>query len=391
MGSAKSGIAKHRKIMMIKRFIRALAAATLAVAAVGCGNDNEPIIISRDNSSSTVTVDTTATVKEGKVCLAYCTYYGDALPNPQIVTHINYAFAEVYVTNGEYKGFKLRNEDRFKQVVALKSQNTNLKVCLSFTNGVENSDNTADKGFSAIAADDNARKQFAKDCLDFVNKWNIDGIDMDWEFPGMTYGSTYYDPANDVDNFTLLMKQLRATLGNNKLLTYAGYVKDVQATSDGKRYIDVMAVEPYVDFVNLMTYDMDESPNFQSAISKSSSYWDCKRALAAYSAVGHPFSKILLGIPFYVRHDYNSGGLIDYKDLSSLGSEYDIDNWDNDAKTPYVTLNGNFYGSYDNVRSISIKGTWVGGLGLKGMMYWENSEDDDNNTLARAVWNAVMR
>ena len=66
-----------------------------------------------------------------KICLAYCTYYGNMLPDPNLVTHINYAFAELYVKNGVYQQFKLQgNESRFKSVMQLKQQNPNLKICL---------------------------------------------------------------------------------------------------------------------------------------------------------------------------------------------------------------------------------------------------------------------
>ncbi|MEI3468794.1 MAG: glycosyl hydrolase family 18 protein [Bacteroides intestinalis] len=42
------------------------------------------------------------------------------------------------------------------------------------------------------------RKQFAQDCKKFVQQEGIDGIDIDWEFPGMTFGSNAYDPLVDV-------------------------------------------------------------------------------------------------------------------------------------------------------------------------------------------------
>ena len=96
-----------------------------------------------------------------KICLAYCTYYGNMLPDPNLVTHINYAFAELYVKNGVYQQFKLQgNESRFKSVMQLKQQNPNLKICLSFTHTVSNSDNSQGGGFSAMAASPEMRKQF---------------------------------------------------------------------------------------------------------------------------------------------------------------------------------------------------------------------------------------
>ena len=102
-------------------------------------------------------------------------------------------------------------------------------------------------------------------------------------------------------------------------------------------------------------------------------------------------NKIVLGIPFYVRHAWDgANSVIDYRQLTSLPSEYNIDNWSDAAQTPFVTLNGVFFGSYDNPRSITIKGQWARERGLRGLMNWECSEDDDNRTLANAVWNAVM-
>ena len=41
---------------------------------------------------------------EGKVALAYVTYYGQRIPDPSLLTHIAYAFAELYVSDGTYHG-----------------------------------------------------------------------------------------------------------------------------------------------------------------------------------------------------------------------------------------------------------------------------------------------
>lgn len=135
-----------------------------------------------------------------------------------------------------------------------------MKILLSFTNSVSNTDNSQDGGFSALAKSPEMRKQFAQDCKAFVSSEGIDGIDIDWEFPGMTFGSNAYDELVDVENFTLLMKDLRAALGQSTLLTYAGYCMDKRPQGEGYKYIDVKAVDPYVDFVNIMVYDLVDAP-----------------------------------------------------------------------------------------------------------------------------------
>lgn len=384
-----------------KVITRWAVAACLAVAMEACGSDEpaNPAGGGTDTGTDPAPTETLETAKDGRICLAYAPYYRTSLlPNPAIVTHINYAFAEVYVVNGEYKTFKLQgdnDEAQFRKVVALKSQNPKLKICLSFSHTVVNSDNQQAGGFSDIAASDDNRRRFAADCLAFVQRWGIDGIDLDWEFPGISWSGAKCDPAHDVDNFTLLVKQLRETLGNRYLLTFAGYVMDKQPTSGGWRYIDLKAVLPYVDFINIMTYDL-QSNKPHSAVDQPSAYWDIERTRKAYLAAGVPYEKMVLGIPFYVRHSFDGpNSAVDWKDLNALAASdkaFKIDNWDSEAQTPYVTYNGQFWGGYDNPESIAKKGRrYVGGFGMKGMLYWDCGADDARYTLSKACWNAVMK
>lgn len=375
----------------MKRFFAIVAIAT-AMMIASCSEDpyQSGIQSGGENDES----EELLPAKDGRVAIAYVTYYGKSIPDPMLMTHINYAFAELYVKDGVYKGFKLQgNEDRFRQVVALKKKNPNLKISLSFSHTVTNEDNSQGGGFSALAKSDEYRKAFAKDCRDFCSKWGIDGIDIDWEFPGLSWSGHACDPSVDVENHVLLMKQLRETLGTRYLLTYAGYVKNVIETDEGRKYIDIAAVDPYVDFVNVMTYDMDAAPHHQSALRDKSAYVDCERAIKAYTDAGVAASKLVLGIPFYGRISFDkSPGAIDYNKIIQLDkNDYKIDNWDSDANVPYVTYKGTYYCGYDNEKSIAIKGDWIRSLGMKGMMYWDYNADDNQHTLCKAVWQAVMK
>ena len=132
-------------------------------------------------------------------------------------------------------------------------------------------------------------------------KYGLDGIDLDWEFPGLSWSGQAVDKAVDTQNHILLMKQLRETLGKEYLLTYAGYVMDKQNVSGGFRYIDIKALDEIVDYVNLMTYDMDDAGDPHNALNCPSAYWDITRTWNAYVAAGATPSKLVLGIPFYGR------------------------------------------------------------------------------------------
>jgi chitinase len=374
---------------MIKKLLPAIIlAASVLILPLSCEKEPQPEPKPEEKPY------VPATLKEGRVALAYVTYWGTQIPDARIITHINYAFAELYVRNGVYQGFKLQgNEGRFKQIVDLKKNHPHLKILVSFTHVVDNYDNIQGGSFSALAKSDEYRKAFAQDCLEFIEEWGIDGIDIDWEFPGLSWSGAASDPAVDVQNHILLMKQLRETIGNNYLLTYAGYVMDKKAVTGGYRYIDIKAVDQYVDFVNIMTYDMDAAPKHHSALSDSRAYWDCTRAVSAYRNAGVEYNKMVLGIPFYGRHSYSEKPQsLNYSTILSLDKTiYKIDNWDAVSKTPFVTKNGLFFCGYDNPQSIDNKANWARGLGLKGMMYWQYDADDYKGTLRKAVWESVMK
>lgn len=378
-----------------------VAFALMAMTLIACGGDDP--IPEPENPEKT---DTEQEDKDklypdelypevaDRVVVSYVTYYGSKIPDVKYMTHINYAFAELVVDdNNVYQSFKLQGkESRFKSIVDLKKKKPSLKILLSFTHG-SSKDYSAEKpfgGFSAMARSDADRKKFAQDCLDFCKKWGIDGIDIDWEFPGMSWSSdVLYDRQIDVENYTLLMKQLRETLGDDYLLTYAGYVFDAQSTSDGgRRYIDVKAVDPYVDWVNIMTYNMTSEAH--SALNNPKLWVDCKRAVKHYTEKGVAPSKLVLGVPFFgwgeVTWTYKS---IIAKDQT----KYKIDNWDVASSVPYVTeiATGKRLCAYDNPKSIVMKGDFARGAGLKGMMSWEYDQDDAKLSLNTAMWQSVMK
>lgn len=332
---------------------------------------------------------------EGRHATAYVTYYGSLTPDPEVMTHINYAFAELYVRDGVYQGFKVQgNLSRFEQIAALKKKNPDLKICLSFSHTVANSDNKQDGGFSAMCKSEAGRRAFAEDCLAFLKKYNLDGVDLDWEFPGLSWSGAACDPSCDTDNYVLLVKQLRETLGTSYTISYAGYCSDKTSVSGGYRYVDIKAMDPYVDYVNIMAYDLDEAPHHHSALNDTRAYKDCNRAVNAYLTAGVSPDKLVLGLPFYGRHSFStSPTAISYKKILQLDRyQYRRNQWDDKASCPFVaTMGGAFYCGYDNPRSIGLKGAWVREKGMLGLMYWEYDQDDAKGTLRKAVWNAVMQ
>ena len=134
--------------------------------------------------------------------MAYVTSWTDEIPDPSHMTHINYAFGHV---NDSFNGVRVDNPDRLRSIVALKKQNPALKVLVSVGGW-------GSGRFSEMAADPKNRKAFANSCKKLVKDFNLDGIDIDWEYPTSSAAGISSSPA-DTDNFSALMHDLRKALG----------------------------------------------------------------------------------------------------------------------------------------------------------------------------------
>jgi chitinase len=80
---------------------------------------------------------------------------------------------------------------------------------------------------------------------------------------------------------------------------------DKQPATGGWRYVDIKGMDPYVDYVNIMTYDLDAAPHHHSALKSDRAYRDCVRSVQAYLDLGISPKKLVLGIPFYGRHSFS--------------------------------------------------------------------------------------
>jgi len=305
------------------------------------------------------------------VVLAYVTAWSSVMPDPAYLTHINYAFGHV---NEAFNGVGISNEERLKSIVALKKQKPELIVMLSiggWTSG----------RFSEMAADETNRLSFSADCQRVVEEFGLDGIDMDWEYPTSSEAEISSSP-NDTKNFTLLMRDIRQAIGKEKLLTFA--------SEAGANYVDFKAIDQYVDFVNIMTYDMGNPPYHHAGLhrSKFTKYLSVEESVNAHIKAGVPVHKLTLGMPFYGR-GVGESNFINYRDIIKL-TEYTA-NWDDVAKAPYLTdADGKFVYTYETPQSIALKCEFLKNKKLLGAMYWEYSCDDDEGTLRKAVYNGIV-
>ena len=310
-----------------------------------------------------------------KIVVAYvCSWTDLRLPDPSLMTHINYAFGHV---NKTFDGCDVQNPEFLKRVVGLKRQKPSLKIQLSvggWTSG----------NFSEMAADAKCRMAFARDCGRIVKEYGLDGIDIDWEYPTSSEAGISSSP-DDTRNFTLLMRDLRKVLGKDKLLTCA-------TIADGK-YIDFPACVKYMDFVNIMAYDVADPPRHHTTLFRSplSGRITVSEAVEAHIRNGVPKEKLCLGMPLYGRGDHGNAILDKYMKTGYTAGLYQ-EHWDAVGQVPYLTdWSGQLVWGAENPRSIAAKCQYIIDRGLLGGMYWETTEDNAQLDLMRTIHLSLMR
>lgn len=256
--------------------------------------------------------------------------------------------------------------------------------------------------FSLAAKTKESREKLAQNMLEVCEKYHFDGIDIDWEYPGFNTGTS---TAIDRANYTLLMQEIYETL-KAKDPTYL-----LTAAIPGGPYLtsrfDLANVHKYLDFINIMTYDLQSSgrATHHTALYPSSatiSGCSVDESVKSYLNQGVPAEKIVIGIAFYGKYTVSSslgGSGSSYKSITytKILSDYFnnpnasyYNGFDETANAPYILdyTNGYFI-TYDNELSVERKCQYVLNNKLGGVMVWEIGEDMSGNLVS--VINKTMK
>ncbi|HNW85332.1 MAG TPA: glycosyl hydrolase family 18 protein [Candidatus Limiplasma sp.] len=253
------------------------------------------------------------------------------------------------------------------------------------------------EGFSKAASTQKGRDTFVKDVLKLMQKYGFLGVDIDWEYPCSSEAGIR-SSADDRDNFTLLLSDMRA--GLDALTAQDGVARKlcIAVSGDPVRIpcLDCPAVGALVDQVNLMTYDMQDNA---VASHHTPLYTPAGGALAAdvcvqaYAEAGIPKSKMMLGAAFY-GHRWKADGdaalqqpaahvdTLPYTEILPLiAQDPSAAHFDEVAQAPYWVA-GSVFISYDDERSVAQKSKYVQANGLMGVFAWEYGADDSGRLLA---------
>ncbi|MFF0060842.1 glycosyl hydrolase family 18 protein [Streptomyces sp. NPDC005279] len=339
----------------------------------------------------------------------------------------------------------------FNQFKELKAKHPKLKINISIGGW------TYSKYFHDAAKTDASRKKLVASCVKQYIAGDLpvdggyggagaaagifDGIDIDWEYPGSEGGhlGNHYG-AEDKANFTLLLAEFRKQLdeygaahgGKKYLLTAA-----LPAGQDKIKNIETDKIGAYLDYANIMTYDMHgawdadgpayhQSPLYSpdsdptDVIAPGTQKYSIDNAIdswldgnAAYAiAGGFPANKLTLGYEFYyrgwkgvpagaknglaqsatgasgARPVSQQAGIAHYKELGGIVDNAATTFWDDEAKAAYFYKDGEFFTGLDK-RAIQARADYAHNRGLAGAMMYSLLGLDEQTTLLNQIVTAV--
>ena len=322
------------------------------------------------------------------------------------LTRINYAFANI--EGGKIvEGFQ-HDEQNFAVLHKLKARNPALQILVSVGGW------TWSGRFSDMALTADTRAKFIDSVVEFVQKFQLDGLDIDWEYPGSIGNGNPFRP-EDKQNFTALLKDLRSRFDHEEQRLHRPLSLSVAtgASSEFLAKTEMDTVAQYVETVNLMSYDYYESTDDKIAghhaplftNPEDPKHVSVDASVTAYLAAGVPARKLVVGVPFY-GHAWShvspdNFGLYQPGQSSDVPSEYNallpflqpssgyVRHWDATSSVPFLynAANGTFV-SYEDTDSLRAKCRYVVDKHLAGIMFWDY-EGDANGALLTSINDAL--
>ena len=337
-----------------------------------------------------------------KIIVGYVPGYRGSLDGLSIdankLTHINYAFVDVqdsmaWLTNIETDTVNFRILNKLKKV------NPELKILISI-GGWSWSGNFSDAVLTLSST-----QKFAKTSVEIVANNNLDGVDIDWEYPGQRGDDNVFRP-EDKQNYTRMFKLIREELDELSKKT-GKYYELTTAVGASYKYIEhteMNKAAKYLDYVNLMTYDFytsGDSAGHHSNLYPPEDYEkdaSADKSFKIFIEAGVPAEKLVMGLPFYGRswimksadkHGINmpvegrarAGGYTYIKD-SLVDKKGFARHWDENAKAPYLfNAETNQLIVYDDEESVKLKCEYAIDHNMGGMMFWQYARDTNEYLL----------
>ena len=339
-------------------------------------------------------------------------YWTAAMIKAEHLTDLMIAFALIDPKDGtsifipEYPEF-----DVWREVAALKEKYPHLRVSFSVGGGSE----AGLAGFSDMAADPAKRAAFIANICTWLEDYNLDGVDIDWEYPVGAPWDAKRHP-RDRKNYITLLKEIRSAM--DELGANTGKRYDLSTAVPASAWFleanDVRAAAKIVDYLKLMCYDYYgpwtayTGHNANIYNNPRDPLWggqSTDQGLDLYYRDWIPMEKILLGVAFYGRgwqgvepgpypetpglfmpwkssSPFNAEGSLSYSEIKELlepGSGY-TRYWDDTGKAPWL-YNGDIMLSYTDAELLKLLTDFAKEKKVGGVFVWEYGHDLDGELM----------
>ncbi|KAJ5958894.1 glycoside hydrolase family 18 protein [Penicillium vulpinum] len=323
-------------------------------------------------------------------------------------THLNYGFA--YINPDTFAVAPMSESDLglYSRFTNLKESNAGLETWISIGGwSMNDADQPTATTFSDLATSSSAQKAFFKSLLSFMTTYGFDGVDIDWEYP---VASDRSGKASDFENYPSFLKNLKAALGST------GHDYGLSITVPSSYWylqnFDIISIEKYIDWFNVMTYDLhgtwdSTDPYIGSYVYAHTNLTEIDQTMDLFWRNSITPSKINLGLGFYGRSftlsdpsctkagcPFSSGGnpgncsassgtLMDSEITAVIAAGGTTSVLDKDAAVNILTWDTDQWVSYDDETTIQMKKKYANDICLGGTMVWAVSTDDNTGAASQ--------
>jgi len=323
--------------------------------------------------------------------------------DPDLCTHINYGFAvldKVKLIIKIHDSWADVDNEFFKRVAAMKKKGSKVLLALGGWN-----DSLGDH-YHRLVKSKSARKNFIEEALKFIQKYDFDGLDLDWEYPVCWQTKCRDDAKSDKQDFLSLVIELKDVFKPHGLMVTA-------ALSPNPKIIDLAydlkELNKHLDLFNIMTYDYygawDKQTGHHSPLKHHPNHthpeFSAETTMRHYAEGGVDKSKLVMGMPTYGRMftvkdqsenfigaKASAGNAGEFTRSPGFTSYYEICRYiqkdgykvvrDEENRMGPYAFKGNQWVGYEDVESIRVKSEYIQKEGYGGGMIWALDLDDFN-------------
>jgi len=322
-----------------------------------------------------------------------------------LCTHINYGFAILDPTRLEitaHDSWADIDNKFFTKVSALKEKGVRVSIALGGWN-----DSEGDK-YSRMVSSPASRANFVKTAVEFIERWGFEGMDLDWEYPKCWQVDCNAGPASDKDNFSALVRELKAEFQPRGWILSAAVSPSKTVMDEG---YDIPALSRDLDIINVMTYDYhghwDKKTGHVAPLYEHPEdefyYFNANYTMHYWVEKGADRSKLVMGMPMYGQtfslattataglntpatgrgeagEFTRAGGFMAYYEIChKVKSGAWVETRDPEGRLGPTAQSGNQWLGYDDIATIRRKSEFIKRHGFGGGMIWALDLDDFSN------------